>query len=364
MAPISLITNYLPPYRVPLYRLLHERYGVEVHCFGGEGGYVADADRALDRQLEEAPFPAHRLARQGDAGRVAGASQAVIVSVAGRVAVPAAWYGARQAKRPFLLWASLWRHPLTLAHMASRPFMRRVYRQADAILTYGPHVSRYVIRHRRDDHNVLVAPQAVERDLFDRAVNADEIAAWRRTAGLPPDGPVVLYVGRLVPEKGVEVLLRAWRRLAPAGATLALAGEGPLHGADEPGVRFLGHVPRERLPVAYSGADAVVVPSLSTRRFLEPWGLVCNEAMLAGTPVITSNAVGAAAGGLIVNGATGLVTPAGDDRKLAGALQLVLGDEGLRTGLGQKGRDFAATFTYEAAADAFGTALQSVGALR
>ena len=118
---ITLITNYLPPYRVPLYRLLHERYGVEVHCFGGEGGYVADAGRDLERQLAAAPFPAHRLARQGDAGRVAGESEAVIVSITGRVAVPAAWYGARQAHRPFLLWASLWRHPLTLAHMGSPP---------------------------------------------------------------------------------------------------------------------------------------------------------------------------------------------------------------------------------------------------
>ena len=62
----------------------------------------------------------------------------------GRVAVPAAWHGARRAKRPFVLWASLWRHPLTLAHLLSFPLMRRIYRQADAVLTYGPHVSRYV----------------------------------------------------------------------------------------------------------------------------------------------------------------------------------------------------------------------------
>ena len=40
--PIALVTNYLPPYRVPLYRRLHERYGVEVYCFGGEGHYVPD----------------------------------------------------------------------------------------------------------------------------------------------------------------------------------------------------------------------------------------------------------------------------------------------------------------------------------
>jgi glycosyltransferase involved in cell wall biosynthesis len=362
--PISLVTNYLPPYRVPLYKLLYERYGVEVHCFGGEGGYVADADRDLERQLEEAPFPAHRLARQGDAGRVAGSSEAVIVALTGRAAVPAAWYGARQAGHPFVLWASLWRHPLTLAHMGSLPFMRRVYRQADAVLTYGDHVSRYLRRYRSADRLTLVAPQAVEADLFGRTVTGDELADWRREADLPPAGPLVLYVGRLVREKGVEVLLRAWRRLDIPGATLALAGEGPLRGADEAGVRYLGRVPRARLPVAYSAADAVVVPSLSTRRFLEPWGLVCNEAMHAGTPVIASSAVGAAAGGLVVHGATGLIARAGSDKDLASSMQLMLTDEELRARLSRLARSQVQTYNYEAAADAFGEALRTIGAVR
>ena len=363
MPPISLITNYLPPYRVPLYRLLHERYGVEVHCFGGEGGYVASADRDLERQLAEAPFPARRLARQADAGRVAGESRAVIVALTGRVAVPSAWYAARQAGRPFILWASLWRHPLTLAHVASLPFMRRVYRQADAVLTYGHHVSRYVIRNRGSDRNVLVAPQAVEAGLFARSVAAAEVAELRRDAALPPEGPLVLFAGRLVPEKGVEVLLRAWRHLDVRGATLALAGEGPLRGTDEDGVRFLGRVPRERLPVAYTAASAVVVPSLATRRFLEPWGLVCNEAMHAGCPVIASSAVGAAAGGLVVHGATGLVTRAGDEQDLTQAIRQLLTDDALRARTGENARALVARWSYDAAATAFGEALQSVGAL-
>ncbi len=361
MPPISLITNYLPPYRVPLYRLLHERYGVEVHCFGGEGGYVAAADRDLDRQLEEAPFPAHRLDRQADAGQVAGSSAAVIVALSGRVAVPAAWYGARQAQRPFVLWASLWRHPLTLAHIGSLPFMRRVYRQADAVLTYGEHVSRYLRRYRSSDRITLVAPQAVEADLFGRPVTGAETAGWRDEAGLPATGALVLYVGRLVREKGVEVLLRAWRRLEIPGATLVLAGEGPLRRADEPGVRYVGQLPRARLAVAYSAADVVVVPSLSTRRFLEPWGLVCNEAMHAGTPLIASSAVGAAAGGLVVHGATGLIARAGDDKDLAGSVQLLLADEALRERVSRFGRAQVENYSYEAAADAFGAALRSTG---
>jgi glycosyltransferase involved in cell wall biosynthesis len=174
----------------------------------------------------------------------------------------------------------------------------------------------------------------------------------------------VLYVGRLVREKGVEVLLRAWRRLEVPEATLVLAGEGPLRGADEPDVRFLGRVPRAQLPVAYAAAGAVVVPSLATRRFLEPWGLVCNEAMHAGTPLVASSAVGAAAGGLVVHGATGLVTRAGDERDLASSLRQVLTDTALRERLARLGRAQVAAYSYEAAADAFGEALRAVGAVR
>jgi glycosyltransferase involved in cell wall biosynthesis len=364
MPPVSLITNYLPPYRVPLYALLHERYGVEVHCFGGEGGYVAAADRDLDRQLAEAPFPAHRLASQGDASEVARSSDAAIVALTGRVAVPSAWYGARQGDRPFILWASLWRHPLTLAHLGSFPFMRRIYRRADAVITYGEHVSRYLRRYRRAASPTFVAPQAVEADLFARPVDAAEIAEWRTAAGLPPAGRLVLYVGRLVPEKGVEVLRRAWRLAAPPGATLVLAGDGPLRGDDGDDVRYLGQVPRATLPVAYAAADAVVVPSLATRRFLEPWGLVANEAMLAGTPVIGSAAVGAVAGGLVRHGATGLVVRAGDAKDLAANLELLLGDAALHERISRLGRAQVATYTYEAAADAFGEALRAVGVVR
>ena len=67
---IALVTNYIPPYRAPLYRLLAERYGVEVFCFGGEGRYVADHHRELERQVAEAPFPAHVLRHQRDAARL------------------------------------------------------------------------------------------------------------------------------------------------------------------------------------------------------------------------------------------------------------------------------------------------------
>jgi glycosyltransferase involved in cell wall biosynthesis len=359
---VALVTNYLPPYRLPLYELLAERFDVEVFCFGGEAHYVPAALRDLDAQIAAARFPAHRLERQRDAASVADSHEAVIASTAGRVALPAAYRGARRRERPFVLWASLWRHPRTPAHALSWPMMRRLYRRADAVLTYGPHVSEYVAGQRGSDDGVFVAPQAVEPELFGRTVEPGEVAALRHELDVPV-GRIVLYAGRLVEDKGVRVLLDAWGRVGDGDATLCLVGDGPLTDGNElrgaERVRLAGRLERERLPVAYAAADVVVVPSVATRRFLEPWGLVCNEAMHQGRPLIATDAVGAAAGGLVRDGETGAVVPAGDPAALAEAIERLLADAPLRSRLGESARELVSDFSYARAADAFGQALDT-----
>jgi glycosyltransferase involved in cell wall biosynthesis len=360
---VALVTNYIPPYRVPLYRLLAERLGVQVYCFGGGGSYVPASQRDLEQQLANAPFPAHRLERQRNAFGLARAHDAVISSVAGRVALPAAYFGARRARRPFLLWCSLWRHPRTAPHLLSFPLMRRIYGKADAVITYGDHVSDYVERYRGENRNVFVAPQAVEPELFGRAVSAAEIASWRADLGLG-DARLVLFVGRLVEAKGIRVLADAWRSAQRRDALLCLVGErdgeaGPRNVGSN--VVVAGRIERGRLPVAYAAADVVVVPSIATAKFLEPWGLVCNEAMSQACAVIATTAVGAAAGGLVRDGQTGVVVPAGDAVALAGAINRLLDDAPLRARLGREAKAEVAKYTYEAAADAFSRALAAAG---
>ena len=78
----------------------------------------------------------------------------------------------------------------------------------------------------------------------------------------------------------------------------------------------------------YAGSDVVVVPSVPTRTIRETWSLVVNEAMHQGVPVIASDAVGAAAGGLVRDGANGIVVPAGDAGALARAIRRLHDDPG------------------------------------
>jgi glycosyltransferase involved in cell wall biosynthesis len=360
---VALLTTYLAPYRVPLYERLAARHGVEVLCFGGGARYVPPWFADLDAQLAAAPFPARRIRGVSGATAAARDHDAVIAPFAGGAILPAAYAAARLNRRPFVLWASVWAQPRSWGHLVALPAVRHIYRHADAVVTYGEHVRRFVARIRRRDDDVFVAPQAVEPELFARTVAADELAGFRRRHELG-EAPLALYVGRLVPEKGVAVLLEAWRQLRTE-ATLVLVGDGPLADAARAtaafGARWLGPLPREQLAVAYASAEFALLPSIPTARFREPWGLVCNEAMHQGRTVVASDMVGAVAGGLVRDEETGLVVPAGDAAALARAIARLLGDERLRLRLGEAAQEAVGAYTYDAMAEAFGAALAVAG---
>jgi glycosyltransferase involved in cell wall biosynthesis len=99
------------------------------------------------------------------------------------------------------------------------------------------------------------------------------------------------------------------------------------------------------------------MPSLATRSFREPWGLVANEAMNQRCAIIATDAVGAAAGGLVRHGRNALVVPAGDAAALAAALRRLHDDAPLRARLAGNGARDVAAFTFEAWAAGFEQAL-------
>lgn len=349
MRPVLFVTGNVPAYRAGALRALHEREGIELALFGGRSLHGGPAAESL-----EVPWTAAgpaRLARLAASGR----HRAVVVPTGGRAALLAAWAGARAGRRPLLLWASLWAHPRTPAHALSALPLRRLYRSADAVVTYGPHVSSYV--RSRGAHNVHEAPQSVDNGFWASGPDCEAPAA-----GSEGGRPRFLYVGRADAGKGLEVLLAAWRGMAP-GASLVLAGPGPGY-EGLPGVRSLAPLSPRELRAQYACSDVLVIPSVRTRSFREPWGLVANEAMNRGLPVIASEEVGAAAGGLVQDGVTGVVVPAGDAPALRGAMARLAEDRQERSRLGAAGRERVASYTHEAWAAGFSAALGTVGLSR
>ena len=362
---IALLTTYLTAYRIPLFERLAQRHDLEVLCFGGGERYVPAWFSDLDAQLARAPFPARRLSGPKYALALGRRYDTVIGGFAGGAILPAAYAGARLHRRAFVLWASVWAQPRSATHIVARSATNHIYRHADAVVAYGPHVRRFVASIRGHDDDVFIAPQSVEPELFARNIEPNEIERFRREHKLG-NALLILYVGRLVPEKGAGILATAWQRINARNQTLVLIGDGPE--ADRlqalPNAKLLGPLPREQLPVAYAAAELTVLPSIPTPRFREPWGLVCNESMHQGRPVIATDAVGAVAGGLVRDGETGLVIPAGDPDALASATQHLLSDDALRNRLGEAAKRAVAPYTYDAMAAGFDQALEAAGATR
>jgi glycosyltransferase involved in cell wall biosynthesis len=156
---------------------------------------------------------------------------------------------------------------------------------------------------------------------------------------------LVAFVGRLTPEKGLDLLLEALSHL-PTGFRLAVAGAGPqrqdlealaqrLCVADR--VTFLGRVQHEDLAAFLSACDCLVLPSRSTPVWREQFGLVLVEAMMCETPP-----VGADCGAIgEVIGDAGLVFPEGDVGTLVACLQQLYQNPELRRELGRRGRERA-----------------------
>ena len=350
--PVLFVTNHAPAYRVPAFARLHEREGVELALVGGEvrhgGGGTGTGVAALPaRHVGE-----RAVLRLATSGRY----RAVVAGLSGKVALPAAYLGARRARIPFVLWATIWAHPRTPAHALSYLPLRHIYADADAIVTYGPHVSAYV-RAKGARSPVFEAAQAVDGAFWGAAAPQPDRRAPFQAA----------FAGRLAREKGLEVLVEAWRRarLTPPDSALLLAGDGPFRApAGAAGVHHAGPLDPPELRNFYAGSDVLVLPSIPTRDFREPWGLVANEAMSQGLPVIATDAVGAAAGGLVQDGRTGLVVPAGDAPALASALRRMHDDPGLRHRLGATAREAVQAYSFDAWAAGMSRGLAAAGASR
>ena len=146
MKPVLFVTGHVAADRAGAFELLHERVPIELALYGGP--HQHGAPPAAPPGGDPAPLrsPSARSARWSRAAPTGPSSSAP--AGASRSRPP----GARRARAgvPFVFWAALWRTPRTAAHLAALPLMRRIYRDADAIVTYGDARQRLRARARRD----------------------------------------------------------------------------------------------------------------------------------------------------------------------------------------------------------------------
>ena len=170
------------------------------------------------------------------------------------------------------------------------------------------------------DERIALMPYVVDNDWWLSRVQRVDRATMRRDWEIPEQSSVILFCAKLQPWKRPQDLLRAFARARIPDSYLVYAGDGAMRTDLEQEatklnlrerVRFLGFVNQTGLPQVYCSSDVMVLPSE-----YEPFGLVVNEAMLCGCPVIVSDRIGARFD-LVKEGETGFVFPAANVDALA-----------------------------------------------
>ncbi|MEM9250436.1 MAG: glycosyltransferase family 4 protein [Pseudomonadota bacterium] len=216
------------------------------------------------------------------------------------------------------------------------PLLKTHYAGYDGVLSIGSANAAYYRAMGIAEERIFSVPYTVDNDRFvarSRAARGAR-AELRARLGMDPDLPAILYASKFDRRKRPDDLLGAYAALRAEGvaAQLVLVGTGLMEEALKcrvaaegiPDVVFPGFVNQSDLPGVYAAADVFVLPSDN-----EPWGLVVNEAMCAGLPIVLSSEIGCAPD-LVHDGVNGATFEAGDVLGLAAALRPILTDPELR----------------------------------
>jgi rhamnosyl/mannosyltransferase len=218
-----------------------------------------------------------------------------------------------------------------------RPFLRRVLTRAARIVVSSPRLAEHARELADFRHKCVVIPFGLNTEHL--APTPELLARAAATAAEYP-GPRMLFVGRLVPYKGVDVLIDAMPNIK---ATCVIVGDGPLRPtlearAEARGVasrvRFLGGVSDSELAAHLHACDLFVLPSVTRQ---ETFGVVQLEAMACGKPVVSTN-LETGVPWVNQHETTGLIVPPGDPVALAQEVTRLLDDPELRARYGAAGR--------------------------
>ncbi len=368
---VAFITNICTHYVIRLFELLSEECKIDFYFTGGKESYWEKQNKVwlgkFDGRYLKGLFILPKFKITPALFNLPGKNYNVYIkTIDDRFALPFVFLLSKILKKPFILWTGHWMHPQTFFHRLSFGVTKYIYRYSDAIVVYGEHVRRYLVSLGISNEKIFIAAHSIDNTLFNKAVSEEEKAELRNQLRVSNE-KIVLYVGRFEECKGLMYLIEAASLIKDIKFTLLFIGRGVQEEAlkkacHERGCKaiFLDHIPNKKLYRYYAVSDVFVLPSITTRDFKEPWGLVINEAMNQGCPVIATDAVGAAAGGLVENKINGLIVPEKNTVVLKEALETLLQDEGLRRRLGQNAKEKIKNWTPEKTTKGFIRAVEFV----
>jgi len=359
---LVILTEIISPYRIPLFNALAREPRVDLHVI-----FLAETDPSL-RQWEvykgEIKFSYQVLSSwRRRVGRynvlvnfgLRHALKAVApdLILCGGYNYIASWQALFWAQRygvPFFLWSESNLQDMRRRHISVELLKSKFLRRCKGFVVPGRSAREYLRTFKIEDERIFTALNAVDNDLFSTVAAASRQNAVTRRAEFALPDRYFLFVGRLVPDKGVFDLLSAYAKLNERTRQqigLIYVGEGPSQPQLEeqaasisPGmVKFAGFVQRDQLATYYALAEMLILPTYS-----DPWGLVVNEAMACGLPVIVSSVAGCAADLVKENWNGLLVQPRGASSLMA-AMQTIAGNATLSTSMGANSAQLISSYS-------------------
>lgn len=365
---LVILTEIIAPYRIPLFNALAKRSEVDLHVV-----FLAENDPQLrewktptaEINFSYEVLPSWRkrfgkynvLLNRDVSAALTKASPAVILC--GGYNYVASWQAqslARKRKVPFLLWSESHARELRAGRAPIEFLKRRFIRSCTGFVVPGQMAFDYLMAQGVNARAIFVAPNAVDNEFFASASLAarKDAAKHRRELDLP--SRYFLFAGRLVRDKGVFELLSAYAKLDEAireQVGLLFVGDGSARRDLEEQastisrgtIQFPGFAQKDTLAIYYALADMLVLPT-----YTDTWGLVVNEAMACGLPIILSSVAGCAADLLRADWNGKLIAPM-DINSLASALTSLACEADLRAEMGVHSAQHIAHYSAEAWAD-------------
>lgn len=363
---VAFVTEFCPPYRTGFFERFAERF--DTHYFFcnqkdswrsyGDFDYTELSGVSLRERYKVTPTLFTHLAKSRP--------DVVIGNPVEGFGGQASYLYAQMTDTPFVLWTGEWHLPLTTLRTTTFPLVRRIYQGSDSIVVYGPHIGTYLTDLGVKSEKITVAWNTVDTSAFEDP-GAERHSEIRTKWDIPDDSPVALYVGRHVKEKGIEYLIDGFQTATTRTDEepyLLLVGDGPLQGdlkeyaGGIENILFTGYVDNDDLPGHYAVADVFVLPSVQTDIFREPWGLVVNEAMSTGTPVIATGQVGAAAAGVVRDGENGYIVPERNSDVIGDRLVRIFQNRGMAQKMGDCAKETISEYNYDRMVTGFETAIR------
>jgi glycosyltransferase involved in cell wall biosynthesis len=241
---------------------------------------------------------------------------------------------------------------------------RMVFQRVEGIITAGEDGRTFALRYGVAPERIYIARHVVDVQYFSEEAAKARLNHSGVRRELDLQGVVFVYVGRMWWGKGTQTLLEAYavlERELPSGVSLLMVGDGPEEAhiarmamGQGLNVKMAGFHQRADLPRLYEASDVFVFPTLG-----DPYGLVVDEAMAAGLPVISSTAAGEIHE-RVIDGVNGYLVPPNDPVALSDAMLRLAVDPALRKQMGARSSEMIRAFTPDSWAEAFENSIEGI----